>query len=152
MLRSNLVPYADLRRHTEITLQDVPNREYNLRLFVENEERGLEKTGNRSWTPAQRQYALCFVTTYTHREFCVSRDVSSLSEMHVEIEMRSGHAFWAKNRQNADVIDIQGLLEEYWDSNEQDFLIPSQLRPPTRLPISDNGTQGPLLLGSTMGV
>ena len=56
---------ADLGLHTDITLQDVPNREYTLRLFVENEERELQKTGNRSWTPAERQYALRFLTTYT---------------------------------------------------------------------------------------
>ena len=56
---------ADLAYHTEINLEDVPNREYTLRLFVEDEERELEKTGNRSWTPAERQYALCFLTTNT---------------------------------------------------------------------------------------
>ena len=50
---------ADLGYHTEINLQDVPNREYTLSLFVEDEEREVQKTGNRSWTPAQRQYALC---------------------------------------------------------------------------------------------
>ena len=56
---------ADLGHHTEITLQDVPNREYTLRLFVENEETELQKTGNRSWTPAERQYVLGFLTMYT---------------------------------------------------------------------------------------
>ena len=66
-LRFNLsLCYAtDLGHHTEITLQDVPNREYPLSLFVENEKRELLKIGNRSWTPAQHQYALCFLTTYT---------------------------------------------------------------------------------------
>ena len=55
---------ADLGYHTEITLQHVPDREYTLRLFVENEETELQKTGNQSWTPAQRQYARYFLTTY----------------------------------------------------------------------------------------
>ena len=48
---------ADLDRLTEITLQDVPNREYTLKLFTENEEIEIQKTANRSWTPAKRQYA-----------------------------------------------------------------------------------------------
>ena len=56
---------ADLAHHTEITLQDVPNREYTLKLFGENEEIQVLKTGNRSWTPTQRQYALDFPITYT---------------------------------------------------------------------------------------
>ena len=53
---------ADLGYRTEITLQDVPNQEYTLRLLVENEERELQQTGSRSWTPAQRQYAPCFLS------------------------------------------------------------------------------------------
>ena len=56
---------ADLDRLTEITLQDIPDRQYTLRLFAENEEIELQKTANRSWTPANRQYALCFLTAHT---------------------------------------------------------------------------------------
>jgi len=56
---------TDLAHHTDITLQDVPNREYTLRLFAENEEMELHKTGDRAWTPAERMYALCFLITYT---------------------------------------------------------------------------------------
>ena len=56
---------TDLGHHTEITLNDLPNREYTLTLFVENEEREVEKTGDRSWTPAQRQYARSHLTTHT---------------------------------------------------------------------------------------
>ena len=54
---------ADLVHLTEITLRDIPNREYTLRLFVENEELELQKTTNRSWTPAKRQYVLSFLLT-----------------------------------------------------------------------------------------
>ena len=43
-------------KHTEITLHDVPNRDYTLRLFVENVERELQKKDDHTWTPAQRQY------------------------------------------------------------------------------------------------
>ena len=61
--------------------------------------------------------------------------------MHVEIQMRSGHSVWAKIRQNSDVIDIQGLLQQYWDSTEHNFTVPSQSRLPTRPPISDRDTE-----------
>ena len=57
---------ADLAHHTEITLQDVPNQQYTPRLFVEDQEIELRKTGNQSWTPAQRQYALLILATYMH--------------------------------------------------------------------------------------
>jgi hypothetical protein len=53
--------------HTEITLQDVPHREYTLRLLVENVGRELQRKDNSTWTPAQRQYAPYFPNTYTHQ-------------------------------------------------------------------------------------
>ena len=49
--------------------------------------------------------------------------------MRMEIQMRSGHSFWAKNRQNSDIVDIQGLRSSYLDSNEHEFTVPSQSRP-----------------------
>ena len=142
---------ADLGHHTEIALHDVPNREYTLRLFVENEEREVEKTDNRSWAPAQRQYAL-FLAIYTHRTFNVCRDVSSISKIRAEVQMRSGHSFWAKIRQKSDVVDIQGLLQEYWDSTEHEITVPSQSQPPKCAPVSDREAQRPLRLESTMGI
>ena len=54
---SHVLPHTpNLSDHTEINLQDVPNREYMLKLFVKNEEIELQRTGDRSWTPAERQY------------------------------------------------------------------------------------------------
>ena len=135
---------TDLSHNTDITLQDVPNREYTLRLFVENQEIEVQKTANRIWTPAQRQYALCFLTTYTRQNLRVSRDVSAISEMRVEIQMRSGHSVWAKIRQNSDVINIQGLLKEYWNSTKHEVTVTSQSRPPTGPPISNREAQRPL--------
>ena len=38
--------------HTEITLQDIPNQAYTLRLSVENVEREVERKNNHTWTPA----------------------------------------------------------------------------------------------------
>ena len=49
---------AHFGQHAEIRLQEGPNREYTVRLFVENMERVLEKKDNQTWTPAQRVYVL----------------------------------------------------------------------------------------------
>jgi hypothetical protein len=49
---------ADFGQHAEIRLQEVPNREYSLRLFVDNVEKELREENNRAWTPAQRLYVL----------------------------------------------------------------------------------------------
>ena len=82
----------------------------------------------------------------------MSRDVSSISEIRAEIQMRSGHSFYAKIRQNSDVIDIQALINQYWDSTEHEFTVPSKSRPPISPPVSDNDAQRPLQLESTMGI
>ena len=57
--------------------------------------------------------------------------------MRAEIQMRSGHSVWAKIRQAGDIIDIQGLLKQYWNSTEHEFTVPSQSQPPTSQSISD---------------
>ena len=56
---------ADLGHHTEIILQDVPKLKYTLRLFVDNEERELQKEDKQTWAPAQRLYASPLLTTDT---------------------------------------------------------------------------------------
>jgi len=58
---------TDFGQHTEITLQDVRNEEYALRLYVDDRERKLRTKNHRIWTPAQRLYVCpLFTTTYTH--------------------------------------------------------------------------------------
>ena len=52
-----------LAQHPDITLQNIPNPEYTLRLFLENEERELHTQDNRTWTPSQRPYVPCFPIT-----------------------------------------------------------------------------------------
>ena len=66
--------------------------------------------------------------------------------------MRTGHSFWAKNRQNSDVIDIQGLLKEYWGSTEHELMVTSRSRPTTSPPVSDGEAQRSLPLESTMDI
>ena len=56
---------TDFGRHTEITLQGAPNRDYTLRLFIENEELDLQTQDNQTWTPVQRPYVRLFFTTNT---------------------------------------------------------------------------------------
>ena len=60
--------------------------------------------------------------------------------MHVDIQMRTGHLFWAEYRQTSDVIDLNTLFNEYWSSTKLEFTVPSQLRSPTSESlISDSG-------------
>jgi hypothetical protein len=119
-------PPLTFGHRTEIILQDVLDREYTLRLFVENEERKLLTKDNRTWTPAQRPYVPCFPTRYTHGRLFICRDVSPTSEIRAEIQMRSGHLLWAKYRQSSEVIDIQALFNDYWGSKKHEFTVPSQ--------------------------
>ena len=97
-----------------------------MRLFVGKTERVLERKDNRTWTPAQRVYVLCFPATYTHSMPCVCRDISPTSELRVEIQMKKGHLFWATHRQMGEVVDHQSLFNDYWSSNEHEFTVLSQ--------------------------
>jgi hypothetical protein len=112
--------------HTEITLQDVPNREYTLRLLVENVERELQKTDNYNWTLEQRQYVLYFFNTYTHQWMCVHRDVSPTTQIRAEVRMKIGHSVWTKYREANEAIDLDGLFSDYWSSDSRDFTVLSQ--------------------------
>jgi hypothetical protein len=64
--------------------------------------------------------------------------------------MRSGHLIWAKIRQTSEVIDIHRLFNEYWASNEREFLVSSQSWSPPSPLIADNEVQGSLLLESVI--
>ena len=78
------------------------------------------------------------------------RDVSSISEMRADIQMRTGYFYWAKALQNSVTIDIEGPLKEYWSSTERELRVYSPLQLPTSPPISDRGTQRLLSLKNTM--
>jgi len=54
------------------------------------------------------------------------RETSPTSEIRVEIQRISGNLLWAKNRQANNVIDLQGLFDDYWSSNKLEFTVPSQ--------------------------
>ena len=106
---------------TEITLQDIPNREYTLRLFVEDVESELRKKDNYTWTPAQRLYVPCFLNTYTHWWMCVYRGVSPTSQIRAEVRMKSGRWVWAKYREANESIDLDGPFNGYWSSDNHEF-------------------------------
>jgi hypothetical protein len=53
----------------------------------------------------------------------VCRNISPTSEMRVEI---TRHVFWKKNRQANEVIDLQEISDEYWDSTKHQFIVMSQ--------------------------
>ena len=53
------------------------------------------------------------------------------SKMHMGIQMRTGHLFWAKDRWTCDRVCFKPILDEYWSSAKLEFTVPSQLRLPT---------------------
>jgi len=55
------------------------------------------------------------------------REISPKSEIRVEVQRITGNLFWAKSRQTNDVVDLQGLFDDYWSSNKHEFTVPSQL-------------------------
>ena len=136
-------------------MQGVPNREYTLRLFVDNVERDreLQQTDNHTWTLAQRQYVLYSPHTYTHHWMHVYRDVSPTTQIRAEVRMKIGHSVWAKYRQANEVIDLDGLFSDYWSSKNREFTVLSQSLSPMSPRISpDREGQRLLLLGSTVDI
>ena len=128
---SVLIRTAESGQHTDIKLQGILHRDFTLRLYVENEELELQSQDNQTWTPAQLTYVACFPTTHTHWWPYICRGVSPTSEMRIEIQMRRGHLFWAKDRLAGEVIDLQELFNEYWGSVKHVFTVPSQSWSPT---------------------
>ena len=46
--------------------------------------------------------------------------------MRAEIQMKSGHFLWAKNRLASEIINLQALFNDYWSSKKHEFMVPSQ--------------------------
>ena len=55
------------------------------------------------------------------------RDISPTSEIRVEIQRINRDLFWAKSQQMNEVIDLQGLVNDYWNSDKHEFTVPSKL-------------------------
>ena len=116
---------AHFGQHTDITLKDIPNREYTLGLFVENVGVELHRKDNHTWTPVQRQYVLYFVfaNTYTHWCICMCRDVSPTTHIRTEVRMKIGHSILAKYRDASKAICLQGLFNNYWNPGSHDLTV-----------------------------
>ena len=114
---------AHFVQHTDITLKDVPNREYMLRLFIENMERELQRKDNYTWTPVQHQYVPYFSNTYTHQCMSVYRDVSPTTHIHAELQMKTGHSILAKYWEASKVISLQGLFNDYCNPGNHDLTV-----------------------------
>ena len=54
------------------------------------------------------------------------RDVSPISKMRIEAQMRSGHLIWAKSRLASELMDVQAIFNDYWSSTKHEFTIPSE--------------------------
>ena len=104
-------------------MQDIPDLKYKLVLFEGGEQIELERKDNRTWAPVQRPYVLRLLTIYPHRSLCVYRDISPISILRVEIQIKSGHLHWAKKIQNMKEIDIQKPFHEYWASGEHELTV-----------------------------
>jgi len=133
---------AHFRQHTEITLQDIPNREYTLGLFVGNVVRELQRKDNDTWTPARRLWVPYCPNTYTHKWICVCRHLFPTSNIHAVVRMKRGHSFLATYTDTPTDIDLQGLFNDYWSSNNHEFTILSQSLSPTSPRISDRERRG----------
>ena len=64
---------------------------------------------------------------YTLTEGFLCRDISPTSEIRVEIQRTNRDLFWAKGRQTNEVIDLQGLLNDFWSSDKHEFIVLSKL-------------------------
>ena len=122
-------------------MQDIPDLKYKLVLFVGSEAIELETKDNRTWAPVQRPYVLRLLTTCIHCSPCVCRDISPISHVRVEIQIKSGHLSWAKKVQNIKEIDIQNPFNEYWTSKEHEITVPGLSSFQTDPLISDRGAQ-----------
>jgi len=122
-------------------VQDIPDLKYKLVLLVGSEAIELETKDNRTWAPVQRPYVLRLLTTCTHRSLCVYRDISPISHMRVEIQIKSGSLPWAKKVQNIKEIDMKKPFDEYWASKKHELTVPGWSSFLTGPLISDRGAQ-----------
>ena len=91
-----------------------------------------KKKKKKIWTPAQCQYVPHFANTYTNWWMCMYRDVSPTSQIRAEVRMQRGRSFWATYQETSEVIELHGVLNDYWSSSDDEFTILSQsLLPPS---------------------
>jgi hypothetical protein len=72
--------------------------------------------------------------------------------MHVELDVKSGHAFWTKWGQNEQPIDLQDLFNNYWNSTDREFTLSSKSPSFSLAHISDRERQRFSLLENIIGI
>ena len=63
---------------------------------------------------------------YTLTEGSMCRDIFPTSEMRMEIQRITNTMFRAKGRHAKELINLQGLFNDYWSSDKHEFTLPSQ--------------------------
>ena len=56
-----------------------------------------------------------------------------MSQVRVEVHLKSGHLSWARKYQNIKEIGIQALFNKYWDSSSLELTVQGQSYFPTSL-------------------
>jgi hypothetical protein len=83
----------------------------------------------------------------------VYRGVSPTTQIRAEVRMKIGHSVWTKYREANEVIELDGLFDDYWSSNNHEFTVLSQSSLPNSPRISsDREGQRLLSLGSIVAV
>ena len=67
--------------------------------------------------------SLVFYSRGTLSNTSAYRGVSPTSKLRAEVRMRTGHFFWAKNREGSGEIGLRELFNTYWRSNEREFMV-----------------------------
>ena len=66
--------------------------------------------------------------------------------------MKSGHSIWATHRVASEVIELDGLFENYWSSKDHEFTVSRQSSSPAGPRRSDCEEQRPLSLENILGL
>ena len=143
---------ADLAHHTGITLQVVPKMKYALTLSLDNEEKELHRTNNRTWEPVHPLYAPCFFDICTCSRLYICSDVSPTSQIRVEIQVKSGPLQWGKKEQGSKEIDCEYLFNDYWNTTANEFPVQGKSESPTVLTSLTEKAQRILSLGNIVAL
>ena len=123
-----------------------------LRLFVENVARELQRNDANTWTPARRLWVPYCPNTYTNRRICLCRDLSPTSQIRAEVQMKRSHSLWATYQEASEAVDLDGLFNDYWSSDNHEFIVLSQLLSLTSLRTPDRESQRLLSLESIVAL
>jgi len=73
------------------------------------------------------------------------------SNLQVEVGKKSGHSFWAKYREASEVIELNGLISDYWSLNDHAFTVMSQSSSSTSQRITSDERTAGVVIGRNSG-